>query len=56
MDMSKTVVDVPEWFRGCSFNYAENLLCHSCGHGDKTALITAGQAPCLALTTHCVCM
>lgn len=43
MDLSKSVTDIPEWFRGCRLNYAENLLHYASNHGDKTALITAGE-------------
>ena len=40
VDMSKTIVDIPEWFHGCQLNYAENLLKHE---EDKVALITYGR-------------
>jgi acetoacetyl-CoA synthetase len=43
VDLSKTVADVPEWFRGCQLNYAENLLRYADSHRDKTAIITAGE-------------
>jgi acetoacetyl-CoA synthetase len=43
VDLSKTVADVPEWFRGCRMNYSENLLRHATARGDKTAIITAGE-------------
>lgn len=43
VDLSKSVTDIPEWFRGCRLNYAENLLHYASNHGDKTALITAGE-------------
>ena len=44
VDVSKSVADVPEWFSGCLLNYAENLLRHGNSDGDKTAIITCGEA------------
>lgn len=43
--MTKTIQDIPEWFRGCELNFAENLLKHP--DDNKVALITygEGQAP-----------
>ena len=40
VDMKKGIVEIPEWFRGCRLNYAENLLRFD---GDKIALITCGE-------------
>lgn len=43
VDLSKGVADVPEWFRGCHLNYAENLLRYGDTDGNKTAIITCGE-------------
>ncbi|XP_061117752.1 acetoacetyl-CoA synthetase [Conger conger] len=42
VDVSKRISDVPEWFRGCRLNYAENLLKHK--EQDKVALYAAAEA------------
>uniref|UniRef100_A0A8C4TDG8 Acetoacetyl-CoA synthetase n=1 Tax=Erpetoichthys calabaricus TaxID=27687 RepID=A0A8C4TDG8_ERPCA len=42
VDHTKRVSDVPEWFRGCRMNYAENLLKHK--DQDKVALYSATEA------------
>lgn len=26
MDITKNITEIPEWFKGCQLNYAENLL------------------------------
>uniref|UniRef100_S4RC54 Acetyl-coenzyme A synthetase N-terminal domain-containing protein n=1 Tax=Petromyzon marinus TaxID=7757 RepID=S4RC54_PETMA len=39
VDTSKTIADVPEWFRGSRLNFAENLL-HR-GDAEKVALYAA---------------
>ena len=39
--MSKTIVEIPEWFHGCELNFAENLLKHP--DDNKVALITYGE-------------
>ena len=41
VDMTKGIVDIPEWFHGCELNFAENLLKHP--DQDKVALITYGE-------------
>lgn len=51
VDLSKSVADVPEWFRGCRLNYAENLLRYADSHGDKTAIISCGQLYCNTWST-----
>ncbi|XP_025031934.1 acetoacetyl-CoA synthetase, partial [Python bivittatus] len=38
---SKSIVDVPEWFKGSRLNYAENLLKHE--ENDKIALYAARE-------------
>lgn len=43
VDLSKGVSDIPEWFHGCCFNYAENVLRYSDMDGSKTAIITCGK-------------
>jgi acetoacetyl-CoA synthetase len=40
VDGSKGIADIPEWFRGCKLNYAENLLRWN---DDQVAYITAGE-------------
>ena len=42
VDMTKDIADIPEWFHGCTLNYAENLL--KCEE-NKVALITYGEYP-----------
>ena len=39
--MSKTIIEIPEWFHGCELNFAENLLKHP--DDNKVALITHGE-------------
>lgn len=39
--MTKAITDIPEWFRGCELNFAENLLKHP--DDNKVALITYGE-------------
>ncbi|XP_058014457.1 acetoacetyl-CoA synthetase [Ahaetulla prasina] len=41
IDPSKSIVDVPEWFKGSRLNYAENLLKHE--ENDKIALYAARE-------------
>lgn len=41
MDTSKNIADIPEWFKGCQLNYAENLLENK--DDNKVALITYGN-------------
>lgn len=43
VDTSKGINDIPEWFRGCQLNYAENLLNKECHNTDKMALIALGN-------------
>ncbi|XP_062500603.1 acetoacetyl-CoA synthetase-like [Corticium candelabrum] len=40
VDRSKGIDDIPEWFRGCKLNYAENLLQWN---DDNVAYVTAGE-------------
>uniref|UniRef100_A0A8C3M003 Acetoacetyl-CoA synthetase n=1 Tax=Chrysolophus pictus TaxID=9089 RepID=A0A8C3M003_CHRPC len=41
VDTSKSIADVPEWFKGSRLNYAENLLKHK--DNDKIALYAAKE-------------
>lgn len=41
VDTSKSIADVPEWFKGSRLNYAENLLKHK--DNDKIALYAASK-------------
>uniref|UniRef100_A0A8C3V9B6 Acetoacetyl-CoA synthetase n=1 Tax=Catharus ustulatus TaxID=91951 RepID=A0A8C3V9B6_CATUS len=41
VDTSKSIADVPEWFKGSRLNYAENLLKHK--DNDKIALYAARE-------------
>uniref|UniRef100_A0A8C0VTH9 Acetoacetyl-CoA synthetase n=1 Tax=Cyanistes caeruleus TaxID=156563 RepID=A0A8C0VTH9_CYACU len=41
VDTSKSIADVPEWFKGSRLNYAENLLKHK--DNDKVALYAARE-------------
>ncbi|XP_026545846.1 acetoacetyl-CoA synthetase [Notechis scutatus] len=41
IDPSKSIADVPEWFKGSRLNYAENLLKHE--ENDKIALYAARE-------------
>ncbi|OXB58761.1 hypothetical protein ASZ78_012357 [Callipepla squamata] len=41
VDTSKSIADVPEWFKGSRLNYAENLLRHK--DNDKIALYAAKE-------------
>ncbi|ETE62003.1 Acetoacetyl-CoA synthetase, partial [Ophiophagus hannah] len=43
IDPSKSIADVPEWFKGSRLNYAENLLKHE--ENDKIALYAARESP-----------
>ncbi|XP_040467204.1 acetoacetyl-CoA synthetase-like [Falco naumanni] len=43
VDTSKSIADVPEWFKGSRLNYAENLLKHK--DNDKIALYAASYLP-----------
>ena len=51
VDTTKNIAEIPEWFRGCRMNYAENLLKHK--DGDKVAIITYGEC---AFVRVCVCV
>lgn len=41
VDTSKSIADIPEWFKGSRLNYAENLLKHK--DNDKIALYAASK-------------
>ncbi|KAG8456012.1 hypothetical protein GDO86_001991 [Hymenochirus boettgeri] len=41
VDRSKSIADIPEWFKGSRLNYAENLLKHK--ENDKIALYAARE-------------
>lgn len=47
VDTSKSIADVPEWFKGSRLNYAENLLKHK--DNDKIALYAASEYDLMAL-------
>ena len=40
VDVSKNITEIPEWFRGCQLNYAENILEDK--DENSVALITHG--------------
>uniref|UniRef100_A0A915HP10 Acetoacetyl-CoA synthetase n=1 Tax=Romanomermis culicivorax TaxID=13658 RepID=A0A915HP10_ROMCU len=42
IDTSKRIDQIPEWFNGCTLNYAENLL--SVNNDDKIAIFAAAEA------------
>lgn len=46
VDTSKSIADVPEWFKGSRLNYAENLLKHK--DNDKIALYAASKKELMA--------
>lgn len=46
IDTSKSIADVPEWFKGSRLNYAENLLKHK--DNDKIALYAASKEELMA--------
>ncbi|XP_056177961.1 acetoacetyl-CoA synthetase-like [Falco biarmicus] len=46
VDTSKSIADVPEWFKGSRLNYAENLLKHK--DNDKIALYAASKKKLMA--------
>lgn len=46
VDTSKSIADVPEWFKGSRLNYAENLLKHK--DNDKIALYAASEYDLMA--------
>lgn len=46
VDTSKSIADVPEWFKGSRLNYAENLLKHK--DNDKIALYAASEYELMA--------
>lgn len=50
IDTSKSIADVPEWFKGSRLNYAENLLKHK--DNDKIALYAASKKELMAFIIH----